>query len=287
LDIVHLLARQETDERGTWLPGLMEFSGQEPALSRHGCVTFVNTQNQGGEHGVLSLLQCHRVVHPLTLAEPGFEKYTLADWCNQCHRKGGLVIWPRFPHAAAGQAGAALDQGLIDAVEWTSTESFCAALPEWYARLNRGQRIPLVGGSGKDSNGILLGAVRTYARLQPGEAFSGAAWIEAVRAGRTLATRGPWINLLVQDEEPSKKNIRVARGTRVKIAAGSTGGAEGDHLQVICNGEVLIEGASDPSGAARIETEWEARSSGWIAARRQRGEELLAHTSAVYVGVVS
>ena len=42
-----------------------------------------------------------------------------------------------------------------------------------------------------ESNRVLLGSPRTYARLQAGQEFTYKAWIEAVRAGRTFVTNGP------------------------------------------------------------------------------------------------
>src|SRR5262249_37188866 len=86
------------------IPNLLAFSGQRPTLETIGHMVVVNTYNYHGREGEahsdfgvlgdLSLLNCHRVVFPLRFGglEQGVENWTLADWCDQCHRKGGLVI---------------------------------------------------------------------------------------------------------------------------------------------------------------------------------------------------
>jgi len=131
------------------------------------------------------------------------DNWTLSDWCDQCHRKGGLVVWTRTKTAdvpeeitfLAGEALADFVLGKVDAFEvagliWCSWET-----PEWYHLLNSGLRVTFVGASDKDSNLLALGYARTYAHLAPGEPFSYANWIEAVRAGRTFVTNGPLCRL--------------------------------------------------------------------------------------------
>src|SRR5262249_59262512 len=103
---------------------------------------------------------------------------------------GGLVVWTRAWHEnedfPLGEPLADLILGKVDAFEIDFFEdSPFDVLSDWYVLLNCGFRVPLVGGSGKDSNGVALGRMRTYARLRSGEEFSYKNWIETVRAGRT------------------------------------------------------------------------------------------------------
>jgi hypothetical protein len=97
LAVVNLLAwevalRDRSDGYRT-IANILEFSGQRPALEMPGHLVAVNTRNQHPMHGTLLLLNCHRVVYPLTFGGPGgFDNWTLMDWCDQCHRKGGLVL---------------------------------------------------------------------------------------------------------------------------------------------------------------------------------------------------
>src|SRR5262245_49014052 len=73
------------------LPNILAFSGQKPVLETAGHVVAVNTHNTHAKLGSLGLLHCHRVIYPLTLADG--DDWSLADWCDQCHRKQGLVVW--------------------------------------------------------------------------------------------------------------------------------------------------------------------------------------------------
>src|SRR5205807_2509451 len=95
--------------------------------------------------------------------------WTLADWCDQCHRKAGLVVWTGSQqllpesttsvddepaespfNCVGGEALANLLLARVDAVEldmegWTPS----TPAPIWYDLLNLGYRIPLVGASRK------------------------------------------------------------------------------------------------------------------------------------------
>src|SRR5207247_343650 len=88
---------------------LLAFSGQELALEfpgplistglmsfqeTPGTLVVVNTLNTHPVLGQLALLNTHRIVFPLRFGgSAGLDDWTLADWCDQCHRKGGLVTW--------------------------------------------------------------------------------------------------------------------------------------------------------------------------------------------------
>src|SRR5205823_12416803 len=54
--------------------------------------------------------------------------------------------------------------------------------------------------------------VGTYARLEDGQELTYRHWIEAVRAGRTFATRGPLVTLTVNGQHPGG-TVRVTEPT--------------------------------------------------------------------------
>ncbi|GBD37250.1 hypothetical protein HRbin36_02380 [bacterium HR36] len=198
LTLVHLLAARR-EKPLPRLANLLDFSGQDVLLQRFGCAVCVNTYQQGGVWGDLALLHCHRVVFPLTAGEPGFEHYTLADWAYQCHRKGGLVVWPGFPGSPGERLPLAM-LGEIDAVEWCAEAPWDASTLElWYALLNAGRLLPVVGASGKPSNALAVGAVRTATWLGPVQPFSLANWVSAVKHGHTYATHGPILEWRIND----------------------------------------------------------------------------------------
>lgn len=285
LHVVNLLASAELEGESVIYPNLLEFSGQNPIASLEQCQVVVNTLNRGGAWGDLALLNAHRIVFPLRLGEEGFDNYTLTDWCRQCHRKGGLAVRVRFPHGDK-----ALDEnlyrGLVDAVEWTGEDSFEAGLKAWYELLNRGVRMPLAGGSGKRSNGQVLGQPRTYAQLAPGEAFSYKAWIEAVRAGRTFVTRGPLVRFEVEETggptpsaRPANARTPSARCGELRLRASLWIPDESQRIELIHNGVVI----GDASGHQVCEREVVVDTAGWLAARCRWGNQLTAHSSPVYV----
>lgn len=283
------------------VPNLLAFSGQRPALESDGRMVVVNTQNVHPVLGSLALLNCHRLVYPLRFGGPeGVDDWTLADWCDQCHRKGGLVVWANTAHESAGfrfgEPLADLILGKVDAFEIDSFEdSPFDVLPDWYALLNSGVGAPLVGGSGKDNNGMVLGSMRTYAHLPPGMEFTYKNWIEAVRAGRTFVTNGPILSFSVNGQGPGATLPVAPDASPLRIRAEARGVVPFDRLELIANGKVAAEtaAAGSPSSAV-LETDLPVEASCWLAARcrgehqllhRPANQKVFAHTSPVYVQV--
>jgi hypothetical protein len=293
LDVVNLLAQERPalGERPAALDNLLAFSGTEPALAGMPAVV-VNTCNVHPVLGTVALLNCHRIVHPLRFGAPdGLDDWSVADWCDQCHRKRGLVVWPDLARLTAehpqGEALAALLLGKIDAFEVCRLASAEAPpLADWYRLLACSYRLPLVGASGKDSNAIALGSVRTYARLEPNQPFGYGAWIEAVRAGRTFVTEGPLLSLTVDGHAPGAALSLPQGGRTVRLRVEAHSATPFDCLEVLHNGAVLAVAQTDGDRwTAVIEQEVPIAASGWLAARCQGGGLIRAHTSPVYVQV--
>jgi hypothetical protein len=260
------------------IPNLLAFSGQHPALESPGHMVVVNTLNRHPTLGQLLLLNCHRVIYPLTFGGPeGFDNWTLADWCDQCHRKAGLVVgddfFNRYPH---GELLADLLLGKIDALMLDGFENPDVdaqlhqepILKEWYGLLNCGFRIPLVGGSGKDDNLGVLGSPRTYARLEHGQAFDYKNWIEAVRAGRTFVTNGPLLFLSANGQDPGSVIELPAEAATVHVRAEARSLVPLEHLEVVANGQVVgrAEATSSPF-CGMIDAEVPMPRGGWLLAR--------------------
>jgi len=247
------------------VPNMTAFSGQSPALDR----VYVNTHNVHPALGRLGLLNCHRAVFPLTFGHADeTDDWSLSDWCDQCHRKGGLVIWCNGYQSCAGIAGGeALVNavlGKVDAFEVDAADRSTANLPLWYRLLNGGVRLPLSGASGKASNRIALGSVRT---LTPGAPKGYAGWVDHVRAGRSVATSGPYLWLSVNDE-PFAARVTPARGEPVRVRAEAASVVPFERLEVVANG-ALVASAS-PQGelfATAVEAEVNLPDGGWVAAR--------------------
>jgi hypothetical protein len=146
--------------------------------------------------------------------------------------------------------------------------------------------LPLVGASGKDSNRIPLGCMRTYAHVL-GE-FSPEGWIEAVREGRTFASSAPLVDLQVNGHRPGET---IVTESAVMIAARVESLVPVDRLEILANGEVI---ASAPGKLNQQHGTWSVElqhsftpnQSVWIAARCI-GQEGFAHTSFIKVRVES
>ncbi len=219
-------------------------------------------------------MNCHRPVYPLTFGGDDFDDWSLGDWCNQCHRKKGLVVWTDAFRSDAGLVGGegliCLILGEIDAIEFDSRDRAPPILPWWYRLLNAGFRVPIVGGSGKDNNRIALGSMRTYSPTSSNdsctphapreekphaerEKYSYGQWVESVRQGRTIVSNGPIIHLELN------RSLRQVSGVVSPVAF--------DHLEIVVNGEVVAEHGMDSSMRSEIVHEKLPLQGGWIAAR--------------------
>ena len=315
--VVNLLAEQTVlrgydphDRRGTWnpaVPNIMAFSGQEPALQCPGCMVVVNTANHANHLGEVALLNSHRPVFPLDFGSGSSEEapgWTVADWCDQCHRKAGLVVAHAFlihehvlidgrTRICSGELLADLILGKIDALNIGAVSGDREdILADWRAVLAAGFRAPLVGGSAKRSNRQPLGSPRTYAQLQPAQEFAYKGWIEAVRAGRTFVTNGPLLSFQVNDQWPGAVADLSSADAAVHIRAEARSLWPIDRLEVVCNGTVVGSANASASPAhAVVEIELSLDGPAWIAAScwgtddPQYPEALWAHTSPVYVQI--
>jgi hypothetical protein len=287
LDVVNLLAAVQpvASLDGTaypLAPDLLAFSGQAPALESHGRLVAVNTLNAHPVLGKVGLLYSHRPVFPLSFGGEDTDDWSVCDWCDQCHRKGGLTVWvDPFGQTAGpvgGEALVALILGKIDAVEVGGRDRKHPLLPWVYRLWNAGFPVPLAGASGKDSNRVPLGRVRTYARRGPGEPFTYKAWIEAIRAGHTFVTDGPLLTLEVNGHGPGE--TIDATGGAIHVRAEGRSSVPLDKLELVRDGEVV---ASAPAG---FDVTLPVAGSCWLAARcRGLDEAGFAHTSPVLVRV--
>jgi hypothetical protein len=275
---------------------LLAFSGQKPALEMPGHMVVVNTFNHHRVLGYLGLLNSHRIVFPLTFGQPdGPDNWTLADWCDQCHRKGGLVVWSGIGYAGLvghGEQLADLILGKVDAVELPLlTESL---LREYCSLLDCNLRPTLVSGSGKAGLIDPIGNMRTYARLNPGEEFNYKNWIGAIRAGRTFVTAGPLLELTVNDQEPGATASLPAPG-KVRIHTKAQSVVSFERLEVVVNGVAVagVEASGQPCSAA-IDGELDITEGGSLAARcwgkapdaaPDDSTYCIAHTSAIYLEI--
>ena len=296
---VHLLATQLGDEF-TNVPDLAWGSQQDPS-GRH--FVIVGTENRQNMLGHLGLLGARRPVVPLASGGApegrigGAITELLGDWADRCHAEGGLVVAAHFPLPFA-EIAADIVSGRIDAVEM---QTFAPGLDnpsilEWYRFLNCGYRLPVLGGTDKMSAEMPLGAVRTYARLDPDAPPTFDAWSAAVRAGRTFATSGPVIELSVDGHAPGDVLSLPSSGGHLeaRIQARAAQPIIGS-LELIVNGRVVArQDARQPATDLTLTAVVDVAAGAWIAARSRSDHEIhsayntsmASHTSPVYVEVL-
>ena len=221
--------------------------------------------------------------------------WLIGDWADAARAQGGLALAVHFPLPYA-EIAADIVSGRIDAVEMQALTPGIdgPSIREWYRYLNCGFRLPIVGGTDKMSAEIPLGAIRTYARLEPGVKLSFDAWTAAVRAGRTYVSSGAFVDLEVDGCEPGDVIRMGADGgsveVRVKASAAQPVIAG---IELIQDGRVVAAvpggGVDQLSLAERVSV----TTSGWLAARVTSQEQIHsgfatsmgAHSSPVYLEV--
>jgi hypothetical protein len=297
--VVNLLAKVTsiTDQFGNAkpaIPNILAFSGQTFARHTAECGVAVNSQNVHRDVGSLGLLHCHRVIFPLTFDSAD---WTLDDWCGQCHRKKGLVIWTDPQHQTAnfvyGEPLADLILGNVDAFELTFFEdSPFDALADYYKILDAGMAVPLVGASGKDCNALTVGSMRTYAFIHADEPFSYDSWIEAIRSGRTFVSNGPLLDFRIDGAVPRFQHTVPNGDVRLDVRVQAASLTQFDQLELLWNGSVIAAAVPTITDVCRasIEFEHSRQESGWLAARcwglallpgKPAAQRVFAHSTAV------
>lgn len=280
------------------VPNITAFSGQTASLDG----IYVNTFNVHPVLGRLGLLHSHRAVYPLTFGHvDDTDDWSLADWADQCHRKEGLVVWCDAYRPEAGlPGGEALVNailGKIDAIEMDAHDRTSSFLPLWYRLLNAGMQLPLMGGTGKDSNRIALGGVRTLTPAAESRTY--ADWVAAVRSGHTVVSNGPFLGSSVSGL-PFVSEIALLAPQQIRLHFEAASIVPFEKLELIVNGAVIAStkptvGKSPMADvwSATIEAEHPLPDGGWVAARCWGTTKsslyphipVFAHTSPVFVQV--
>jgi len=201
---------------------------------------------------------------------------------------------PRTVEARELVADAAL--GLVDSVDLLGLNDPEGTTLLYHHLLNCGLRLAATAGTDvwlSFSRGPLIanppGWARVYADLR-GAPLSVAAFQDAVRAGRTLATNGPWVELSVDDRRPGDL-LDAEPGRRVPVSARAEGlGVE--RLELVGPDGVLAAGRPDGAGAHAIQTTVDPEASIWLCAVARGpahpsvpGAAVFAHTSPVHLQV--
>ncbi len=268
VNVVNLLASQwgelmtnVGDFDGTTTLGSREMGGDGEYLVR------VGTENRQHILGHISLLGYEgSIIAPMTTGGPDESALgdpvgcLMTEWAMQCRRQNGVVVIPHFPNPR-GETAAALVSGNVDGVEMTAWGNLYGgidpySLADWYRYLNSGYLTAAVGGTDKMQATTAVGAIRTYAQLEPGQQFTYEAWKQAIRKARTFATYGPLLEFSVDGHGLGSRIEMGANGGTVAVSwkvASVT--VPISRVELVVNGEIRESvGAhgNAPSGVGRM-----------------------------------
>lgn len=291
VNVVNLLASQW----GRLFTNVGDYIGRANIVEND-TIVYVGTENRNHMLGHMSMLGTQgQPVYPMCTGGPS-ESYLgdpdlvmLAEWAAENRRKGGVVIRPHFPYCGHTEDPVPILKGLVDGLEIGDPHAGNFATQEWYRYLNCGYRVAVVGGTDKMGAYCALGWQRTYARMDLQQPLTYENWGAAVRAGRTLSTTGPLLQLEVDGHEIGDTIRMGSTGGTVEVRASARGYMLLGRLELVYNGNVIASAVST-KGARLLAIAEKATvpGSGWLAVRcvglpGSPAGYACAHSSPVYV----
>jgi TolB protein len=179
---------------------------------------------------------------------------TNADVADLAHADGALVgyVHPfeaepspltKPAHTDADELPVDVALGKVDYMEIVSFADHQATASVWYRLLNLGFRIPAAGGTDAMANYATLrgpvGLNRVYASIPAGPLAS-AAWLEALKEGRSFATNAPLLDFSLAGS-PIGATVQLERARPVAFFARLRSIVPVDHAQIVCNGHMVRE----------------------------------------------
>jgi len=134
--------------------------------------------------------------------------------------------------------------GKVDYIEVLGFSDHKSTARVWYQLLNCGFRLPAAAGTDAMANFSSLrgpvGLNRVYVKV-PGSPLDVEPWLANLKRGRTFATNGPLLGFSLEKREPGDE-LKLPAGTKeVRFNAWMRSIVPLDHLDVICNGQVMRE----------------------------------------------
>lgn len=291
VNVVNLLASQW----GRLFTNVGDYTGRVGVVEDD-VIVYVGTENRNHMLGHMSMLGTKGLsVFPMCCGGPS-ESWVgdpdfcmMAEWALENRRKGGLVIRPHFPICGHTEDPVPILKGLVDALEIRDLQGKDFPSQEWYRYLNCGYRVAIAGGTDKMGASTALGWQRTYAKIDHNRPFTYENWIRAVRAGRTFATSGPVLDVLVEGKGIGDTIRMPSNGGTLEVHATAESFWPLGKIEIVYNGRV-VSCKSAPKGLKKLYVKDNIRvgGSGWIAARcsghaNHPGAYIGAHTSPVYI----
>jgi len=132
--------------------------------------------------------------------------------------------------------------GKVDYIEVIGFAEHKSTANVWYRLLNCGFHLPTAAGTDAMANFASLrgpvGLNRVYAKVPAGP-LNIENWLDSIKHGRTFATNGPLLGFSLEGKELGDELSLLAGENKVKFTAWLRSFVPVDHLQVICNGDVI------------------------------------------------
>jgi hypothetical protein len=246
-----------------------------------------NATHWGIGYGHLMLINIRSVVEPLSrglLVDDAAPDYPpLIDASDEARGQGGVALWCHNGQGMEAPVAAVLDR--LDGINLFDPFWMDPEYDIWYGLLNAGIRLPASTGS----DWFVCSSNRVYVEVEGGFGYD--AWLDGLRAGRTLITDGPILRLRVDGAGPSNVVRDAGPATRTAEVEVEWAGVQAiDAIEVIRDGEVA-HCHDVPAGAltGTLRVRVDVAETGWVAARargRARtsyGHAQWAHTSPVFL----
>jgi TolB protein len=187
--------------------------------------------------------------------------------------------------------------GKVDYIEVVGFADHKSTASVWYRLLNCGFRLPTAAGTDAMSNFASLrgpvGLNRVYVNVPSGP-LNISTWWDSLKHGRTFATNGALLGFTLGGRPPGDQLNLPAGENKVKFSAWLRSFVPVDHLQIICNGQVMRDLKLSPDHqSADAEDTMNISRTGWCLLRAwsERAEHPVldlypyATTSPVYANV--
>lgn len=235
-----------------------------------------------GHLGLLNLTQNFLLpgyaAYPNTAAASLFPANAMvADLAHQQHALVGYVHPydsvpdPATDASVSHELPVDLALGKVDYIEVLGFADHKSTASVWYRLLNCGFRLPTAAGTDAMANFASLrgpvGLNRVYVKVPAGPLDIGV-WLDALKHGRTFATNGPLLGFSLGSKQLGDELSLPAGENKVKFTATLRSFVPIDHLQVICNGEVVRDlKVSIDRETADVEDTIPVSRSGWCVLR--------------------
>jgi hypothetical protein len=178
---------------------------------------------------------------------------TNGDVADLAHSQGATVGYvhpfetfpdPSKPEPLTDELPVDVALGKVDYIEVLGFSDHKSTAAVWYRLLNCGFRLPTGAGTDAMANFASLhgpvGLDRVYAQVPEGPLRANQ-WLESLRHGHTFATNGPLLGFKLGDRQLGDELKLDSPQQQVKFTAWMRSIIPVDHLQIICNGEVVRE----------------------------------------------